>query len=356
MEPDEIVQHIIDALPVQGGQTAPSEWLWHYTTIGGLQGIIKDGGLRATDVQFMNDSSELIYARAVIVEAWSAFVGDVNDEELNGFSEAMQQWLGTVFEVPTFITCFCAKPDLLSQWRGYSHGQIGYSLGFDLGAFVERPTVRTPTGDWLVIPLIQVVYDRDEQRAVMSRFFHAWWTACRDLITKGEATEEQLFPRIDGRDIVATPRLAMAALGGTLAPFYLTFKHQAFSEEQEWRLVLPVSYQAERRRRELAAKRARHERAAAAMSAQTGRNIGIPPDPPVPGALGFDFGFHESAMGLRPFVTVPLSRDGRLPLKGVRQGPQAAHPDLARDSMKGFLGWNGYSVPVETSDIPLRIV
>lgn len=43
--------------------------LYHYTTLEGLKGIISSNALWATHYKYLNDSSEVDYARSIISEA-----------------------------------------------------------------------------------------------------------------------------------------------------------------------------------------------------------------------------------------------------------------------------------------------
>ena len=44
----------------------PKKLLYHYTDADGVLGIVRSGELRASDVLYVNDSSELEYAREVM--------------------------------------------------------------------------------------------------------------------------------------------------------------------------------------------------------------------------------------------------------------------------------------------------
>ncbi len=92
--------------------------LYHYTSVGGLRGIIDSGNLWATHLGFLNDLSE---GRAAMADdAWRARL-----------EEADRQ-------APLFIASFCRhqephqlKNGLLSQWRGYAGEGGGYCVVFD---------------------------------------------------------------------------------------------------------------------------------------------------------------------------------------------------------------------------------
>jgi hypothetical protein len=108
------------------------EILYHYTTAGGLFGILQHKSIWATDARFLNDAQEIIYALDDTCEYLR--------ERLSGEPSGTPQHavIGTAIEMlkepdlPTeiYLSCFCEDGDLLSQWRGYAAGQ-GYAIGFD---------------------------------------------------------------------------------------------------------------------------------------------------------------------------------------------------------------------------------
>jgi hypothetical protein len=127
--------------------TAMPEFLYHYTSQAGLIGIVQNSELWATKVHYMNDSTEfslaLDLARDVIAEGWGAteILGDVNSLPPRA-KVAKQIWyaIDRITKVNIFVACFCEQSDLLSQWRGYSHGSYGYSVGFNAGKLALRAT------------------------------------------------------------------------------------------------------------------------------------------------------------------------------------------------------------------------
>jgi Protein of unknown function (DUF2971) len=102
-----------------------------------------------------------------------------------------------------FVACSCSEGDLVGQWRGYSSGS-GYAIGFS-GAGL-RDLAESVGGS-----LIAVMYDHPYPRDA-SLFNGA-------ALTVGES----------GSHLIPAPT----------AP--ARFKHPAFREEREWRLVVPAS-------------------------------------------------------------------------------------------------------------------
>lgn len=56
---EEFIDDLVDGIPVPDN-------LFHFSTPPGLIGIVSSGALWATDLSFMNDSTEFIYGRSMI--------------------------------------------------------------------------------------------------------------------------------------------------------------------------------------------------------------------------------------------------------------------------------------------------
>ena len=118
--------------------------LYHYTDAKGLLGIVQGQTLRATDVQFLNDGEELIYAARQISkharnradEICRQLSQDPNCDDylaqrLRAIAKAVDDHADGQYG-QVFVSCFCSEPDLLSQWRSYGRDG-GFALGFDSG-------------------------------------------------------------------------------------------------------------------------------------------------------------------------------------------------------------------------------
>jgi len=319
--------------------------LHHYTTIDGLAGITTSSSLWASDVRFMNDSSELSYAAKV--------VEDVIEEVLTGTASKSvlellpsRAGLANSFEYGArpFIACFCEAEDLLSQWRGYGSGQAPVSLGLDLSHL--SLSGRMPNRTFLR----KVVYDVQAQRSAVKSVVETWLATIESLVESGNGPSHS--------DLLPYP--GIWALQSALAEHHLCFKHPTFAEEQEWRLIKLVDVREEFRLLE----DQRREEMMAALRVQM-RQLGHEmPDYSTAwsqaNAEGIDIKFRSSALGLIPYVELPLLDsagvfNGRLPLWQVVQGP-TMQPDLALESLGMYLESKGYGfhTEVKLSGIPLR--
>ncbi|RYP84613.1 DUF2971 domain-containing protein [Nocardioides guangzhouensis] len=320
--------------------------LYHYTTIDGLMGIVGANALWASDVRFMNDSSELSYAVDLVDDVVEERIANVSDETLKNALPTRRGFTDT-FEYGRrpFVACFCEEEDLLSQWRGYGTGQAGVSLGFDLR--VMSMADRLPPRTFLR----KVVYGREEQRSAVAAAVDAWLATAQTLLDKGAVDINELFPYP-----------AIWALQEALAEQQLCFKHPTFREEQEWRLIKMVNV-----REELSLLSHLRTEATLRDADEQMQRLGMnmPPRPPASffpqsDAEGLNLLFRKSALGLVPYVELPLQDQagvfhGRLPLWEVRQGP-TLNPGLAMESLSMFLESHGYGMHTDlsVSEIPLR--
>lgn len=93
-----------------------SKYVYHYTSIRGFKGIIKDREIWATDLRYMNDPTELElgynYLNEMVCESVES--GKTIKRDPN---------------VPIFACSFSKNKNVLSQWRAYAKGG-GVAIGF----------------------------------------------------------------------------------------------------------------------------------------------------------------------------------------------------------------------------------
>jgi hypothetical protein len=304
--------------------------LYHYTRLGGLQGILKDKEFWASDVRFMNDASELSYATELIDEEVQKFRSQPGNLRLFEPFDASRR-LADPFDFggldmgPTpYIACFCEKGDLLSQWRGYGPSDsVSLEVDVKTVAAASEPDVR----------MLKVIYDQDIQRGLINETIDAWIRTAQDFI-------DDLCDPSDLLQFGASWALEQAMLD-----YHLRFKHPTFEEEQEWRFVKLVNTPAEIRRM---------------GSKSSGRTFRLPLFDIYP-ANDVDIRFRPSDFGFTPYVgldakDVAGGSSGRVRITGVRQGPRA-HADIALESLKLYMRSEGYDAEhtaVDKTGVPLR--
>ena len=179
--------------------------LHHYTGQQGLVGIVGSGKLWATQVQYMNNSTEFGLALGVLQQRLAAHLL----RQAKGFDRvkayaASAEALQGLANLNIFAACFCESPDLLSQWRGYSQGSYGYAIGF-------RKQYITEIAQRQDFVFAKCIYSRVLQATIA------------DEIVQMSIDKDNVLDK----EILQT----------TLSRCGAFFKDPSFSEEQEWRLV-----------------------------------------------------------------------------------------------------------------------
>lgn len=118
--------------------TRPPTELSHYTTLSGLEGIIKLKSLWASNASFLNDKAELTHALNASKQAIKLLS---SEKALRAWGPAIEtafDELKSGLQAQSYVACFCSDDDNLSQWRGYGGSVQGVSLTFEQSALTRR--------------------------------------------------------------------------------------------------------------------------------------------------------------------------------------------------------------------------
>lgn len=212
--------------------------LFHYTTAGGLIGILSQKKIRATDTAFLNDSSEMSYGARSLEDFLDGQIKKILNvdkpaagsdarrriQPMEGFRSFLQDFIEpeyqhldgnrrSVFDGATYVSCFTEEPNQLSQWRGY--GGRGYSIGFTRSA-LDSLTVEGD--DESVGGIKRVGYGPDAINQLCDEVLNYFTTLPFSSLPDGFTNTGQTLQFI-------LPRLAR-------------IKHGAFAEEREWRAIV----------------------------------------------------------------------------------------------------------------------
>lgn len=284
----------------------PPDTLYHYTTSSGLIGIVGSRKLWATNALYLNDTTEMSYGYTIIRDNVKSARERSDDPDYSAF---LQQAEGMLDDPngparDCYVTCFCERGDLLSQWRAYGNRGGGYSIGF---------STREIGLNWVPPPnffLRKVVYEFEKQNGIVDNALQLTYRAYGELIAGKQEEKESI--RV----------LLWHFLQDHLHDLMLGYKHPGFLEEQEWRLIQPFHS---------------IERDAHLDKVK----------------------FRAELSGIVPYIELDISpaagvNKGRLPINKVRLGP-ALHPTLSTRAVTMILSKNQYHfVEVEQSEVPLR--
>lgn len=317
---------------------APPPILYHYTSQAGLLGIIESKCIWATEIHYLNDSSEFQYFFDLVNE-----VGDDLAEEIGRSKEGVSAGVvgrgiatllsfsnvpGDIMKFPYFVTSFTAQGDLLSQWRAYSREDIGYSIGFSSSKLEQMARVNR-------FRLVECTYDADRHRRIIRNLFQTAVlaeSAIKGYIENGRLTEDgakSIGLLISSKELprqtvisahLTNPKSALDEVPLALAIGLLksgqTFKNSAFSEEKEWRVVSNLT-----------------------------------PLTMLMGNVRFRTGKHMIVPYVEFWLTDSAHRD--MPIEEVIIGP-SPHKRLSQASVEALLETRGISSKVKTSQIPYR--
>lgn len=125
--------------PVEQLFNAPiPDSLWHYTTLNGLEGILRSGKIWATEARHTTDQSEFVHAHDLAVSYLKNLEPKTDSEKRakqDGLRIVEEEFgTGALSEKATevFVASFSSVENLKSQWNEYSDKGNGVSIAFDL--------------------------------------------------------------------------------------------------------------------------------------------------------------------------------------------------------------------------------
>jgi hypothetical protein len=291
------------ALPLDSPDATEPPVIYHYTNPAGLIGILSEGELWATDVQYLNDSSELLHAEKLHKQVLKELIAEAPAGSLQKTlamkARERPPWHS---RLQTYVVCFCADDDLLTQWKTYGAWGSGFSIGFDRIELEKALPSLVSSKDIIDGPNVSlngIVYSEEEQRESLRLSFNRYISRLPAEPSPSEIDE-------------------FATDAGDAARSASRFKHPAFGPEKEWRIVISS-----------------HPFSAGA------------PEP---------LFFRPSSRTVVPYVKTSRQQNGRLPIASITVGP-TLDQRLSVQSVTQLLEAKGYfnegSVQVTYSEVPL---
>jgi len=157
------------------------DYIYHYTSPNGLEGIIKTKSLWATNMLYLNDSAERIYVLDLIMEEISELC--VDEDIKCTVIKAVNQAKANIFEkkVHSYVVSFTLDGDSLVMWDYYTKGLAtqGYAIRFNRSIIDESIRIRTgaepdKTRKQLIHWRGRVVYEKNKQIEILKRVFNAF--------------------------------------------------------------------------------------------------------------------------------------------------------------------------------------
>lgn len=240
-------------------QNGVPDFLYQYTDVSALGGIIEHDKLWATHYRYLNDKKELEHGLhlASSFAKESLDIGNYKGELIKSFlrdltlifEDAEQNKRLPLEGTDVYSISFTTEKDLLSQWRGYGKKYKSVCIGFNCNEISSDLT--TPNCSY---HLRKVVYDPEKQKELVYGYLSR---GCEVVKTFEENYNEENFIK-----------LKIDIFTG-LVELILCFKEACWSEEKEWRIL--------------------------AVSQKDGYE---------------DVSFRESDYGLVPYMKLPLFKNG----------------------------------------------
>lgn len=197
------------------------EQLYHYTDINALSSIVEKNLFWATHIKFLNDKKELVHAYEVsknVIDKLLLQYSKNNDIQsfLNDFWEFLNE-----LDMDLYIISLSEEADLLSQWRGYGKKYKSVCIGLNTSLIDSQSDAKPSCMKFFQ----KVIYEFDQQYRLIESYIGG---LCKIL----SGFPKSIWPS-DLCKVQATGFLNLLS----------RFKHDSWSEEKEWRLVvLPEIY------------------------------------------------------------------------------------------------------------------
>ena len=201
----------------------PAGTLFHYTTWGGLNGILNTQQLWLTHFSQLTDTSEVHHGLKCVGDFIFNIMAPKDNMYLfwKSIFEDIQDLITNEYDF--FVGSFSMKRNYLSAWRQYANDGSGFSIGFKkeffLGVSSASESNAPPFGR------CRVYYD-----------FQYLEDALRYLV---ETTQEDLRNEDalrDTKESISSRLLIAKYFMASLLPFLSAIKHPAYEEEQEHRI------------------------------------------------------------------------------------------------------------------------
>jgi len=193
--------------------------VYHYCSISGFHGILKNRSFWLSQLSSMNDYMEHTWLKHLAVNEIAqrhapiaSLIMPAEKVKEAKFYSALRGQLATVQYVDPYCTCFSEDGDVLSQWRGYADDGKGFAIGF------STAQMKMPVGNGTTY-FDKVEYEEDTHKRLINERLDYYWK-----IAMAESSDDFGEMAADFHRDIMTP----AAL----------CKNPSFKEEQEWRLVV----------------------------------------------------------------------------------------------------------------------
>jgi len=189
--------------------------LYHYTDFKALEGIIKNKKIWLTDYRYLNDTSEIHYARDNVIKNIFAF----SDEDYKKFIKDIHSEM--LKRYPIYLISFSEDKNYLPNWRCYADDGKGVCIGFDAKALQDSISCEKNIGTAAMETVLEKVKYLNFQN---------------DIDNKSRESFELFSEFCNKNRNLQSANLAMANM--TIRTLFPQIKHSCYQEEKEVRFAV----------------------------------------------------------------------------------------------------------------------
>lgn len=198
--------------------------LFHYTSAAGLKSILESQKLRFTHYAYLNDYTELQYICSVVKECLDDLKSETPElyklyraDHEESFDKKLSRLISSM---DVYVASFSLVCDKLNMWTYYTKDESaeGYCIEFESFYFSRR---MQELNEEISLRPCFVIYDKAKQKSVVS--------SCLKIMEGSITSVDELTPEQKGK---------MHEAFFNMLRFYApAFKHEAFADEQECRII-----------------------------------------------------------------------------------------------------------------------
>jgi hypothetical protein len=208
--------------------------LYHYTTQAGLLGILESGSIWASEIRFLNDSTEFRTALDAVGAELRRRLDDLDSKEARERAGAILQEFTVLDEASIFVLALTEEGDDLSQWRAYSGQHSGFALGFDIdkltslggehGFSLESCLYEAPEHALLVATIVDTALvwlgEGDRMTRRRRREFHRTMLETAPLLKDHNFRAENEWRLVSASHDAGSPEIGFRSGRSTFIPYY----------------------------------------------------------------------------------------------------------------------------------------
>lgn len=198
------------------------KFIYHYTDLSGLHGILENKGFWLSEAIFLNDSEELYNGRNIAVSLIDRLIEKKRYSKFRHILEGVIEKLNRSQFTDRYVCSFSMEPDNLEQWRAYAKNGTGVCIGFNIKQKTRYPHFSISN----IWQYAKVIYEDELKLWILhSIIFKYLYEFNGDL--------ENNPSHIDSEDYINF-------LFSSLVNMFVFFKNKAFCAEREVRVVYDI--------------------------------------------------------------------------------------------------------------------